>query len=95
MRLAKSVLAVAVILMAFVGVALAAQMSGEVKVVDAGKGTLTLSSESINVGFDCETGSLISDVKVGDKVTVEYTNQDGKKIVTKVTQQKKKPAVGC
>ncbi len=70
-------------------------MSGEVKVVDAGKGTLTLSSESINVGFDCETGSLISDVKVGDKVTVEYTNQDGKKIVTKVTQQKKKPAVGC
>lgn len=95
MKLAKSVLVIAFIMVIGVGVALAVEMSGEVKAVSVEKGTLTLTSGDVAVGFDCEQGSLIKDVKVGDKVTVEYTVKDGKKMVTKVSLQKKKPAVGC
>jgi hypothetical protein len=37
------------------------------------------------VGFDCEKGFLIKDVKVGHQVAVEYQEADGNKKATKVT----------
>ncbi len=84
MRRITIFLLVGFVLLTFVGAALAAEMSGEVIAVDAAKGTLVLKSGSVEAGFDCETGSLIKDVKVGEKVTVEYKEQGGKKIATKV-----------
>jgi len=88
---------VSLVLVAFAGAALALEMSGKVTAVDAAKGTLTVQSEKIEAGFDCETGSMIKDVKVGDMVKVEYTEAGGKKKATKVTPAaaKKKAAVGC
>ncbi len=95
MKRATIVLLIGFIVVVFAGLALAAEMSGEVTAVDAAKGTLMLKSGTAEAGFDCETGSLIKDVKVGDIVTVEYKEEGGKKIVTKVSPKKKKAAVGC
>jgi opacity protein-like surface antigen len=94
MKAAMSFLMIALVLVTFIGVAVAKDMSGEVIAVDAIKGTLTLKSGTVDVGFDCETGSLVKDVKVGDHVTVEYKEVGGKKKATKVTQKKKKAAGG-
>jgi len=89
-------LVVTAVLLAFVGVVFAAEMSGVVTAVDAQKNTLTVKSQSMDAGFDCETGTLLKDVKVGDQVTVEYKEVGGKKTATKITPMaKKKPAVGC
>lgn len=74
--------------------ALAKDMSGEVTAVDVAKGTLTLKSGTIDAGFDCEEGALSKDVKVGDQVTVEYKEEGGKKMATKVIVKKKKAAGG-
>ena len=90
MRRATIVLLIGVVIFAFAGSAVAAEMSGQVIAVDAAKGTLVLKSGSVEAGFDCETGSLIKDVKVGDKVTVEYKEQGGKKIATKVRPMRAK-----
>ncbi len=55
-----------------------------------------MKSGTVEAGFDCETGSLIKDVKVGYHVTVVYKEEGGKKIATKVTpMMKKKAPVGC
>jgi len=89
------VILIAAVLITFVGSAFASEMSGTVTAVNAEKATLTLKSQTIEAGFDCETGSLIRDVKVGDKVTVEYNEEGGKKKATKVTPMKPKPQVGC
>jgi len=89
MKVATSFLVVAFVLLTFLGMAVAKEMSGEVIAVDASKGTLTLKSGTVQAGFDCEQGSLIKDVKVGDNVTVEYKETGGKKIATKVTPKKK------
>jgi hypothetical protein len=88
------VVLVAVILLVVAGAAFALEMSGSVTAVDAGKGTLSLKGEKVDVGFDCETGSMVKDVKVGDKVTVTYTEVAGKKKATKVAPMKK-ASVGC
>lgn len=80
----------AFVLLALAGAVLAAEMTGEVTAVDAVKGSLTLTSGAVEAGFDCEAVSLIKDVKVGDRVTVQYKEQGGKKIATKVTPMKKK-----
>ncbi len=93
MKRATIVLLISFIIVVFAGLALAAEMSGEVTAVDAGKGMLTLKSGTVEAGFDCEKGSLIKDVKVGDKVTVEYHEKGGKKIVTKVVPMKMKSKV--
>jgi hypothetical protein len=93
MKATVSFLMIAFVLLTFVGVAVAKNMSGEVVAVDAAKGTLTLKSGTVDVGFDCEKGSLIKDVKVGDQVTVEYQEVGGKKKATKVTVKKKSAAV--
>jgi hypothetical protein len=84
MKRATIVLLVSLIAVFFTGWVLAAEMSGEVTAVDAANGALTLKSGTLEAGFDCEKGSLIKDVKVGDMVTVEYKEAGGKKIVTKV-----------
>ncbi len=94
MKRAMSLFLIAFVLLVFVGVALAAEMSGEVTAVDTAKGTLTLKSGSVTAGFDCETGSLIKDVKVGDHVTVQYKEEGGKKIATKVTPMMMKKSTG-
>ncbi len=62
--------------------------------MDAAKVTLTLKSGTAQAGFDCEADSLIKDVKVGEKVTVEYKERGGKKTITKVIPMKKRPAAG-
>lgn len=95
MKQATSLFLIVFVLLTFVGAALAADLSGEVTAVNAAKGTLTLKSGTVEAGFDCETGSLIKDVKVGDQVTVQYKEEGGKKIATKVTPMKKKAPVGC
>ena len=95
MKKATSFFLIGLVLLVFAGVALAAEMSGEVTAVDAAKGSLTLKSGTVSAGFDCETGSLIKDVKVGDKVTVQYKEEGGKKITTKVTPVKKEAHTGC
>ena len=91
MKAAKSLLVIAFVLLMFVGVAVAKDMSGKVVAVDAAKGTLTLSSGKVEVPFDCETGSMVKDVKVGQEVTVTYKEEKGKKIATKVTPKKAAP----
>jgi hypothetical protein len=94
MKGATLLLLIAFALLTFVGVALAKEMSGEVTGVNVEKGTLKLKGEKLEAGFDCEEGSLIKNVKVGDQVTVEYKEKDGKKIVTKITPKKKKSVAG-
>ena len=94
MKRVTIVLLIGFIIAVFAGLALAAQMSGEVTAVDAAKGTLTLKSGTVEAAFDCETGSLIKDVKVGDMVTVEYKEDGGKKTVTKIAPMMKKKSGG-
>jgi len=95
MKQATSIFLIAFVLLAFSGSAFAEEMSGEVAAVDYAKGKLILMSATVAVGFDCETASLINEVKVGEKVTVQYNEEGGKKVVTKVSPLKKKASVGC
>jgi len=60
------------------------EIAGEVTAVNVAKGTLTLKSGTVTSGFDCEAGSLIKDIKVGDQVTVQYNEEGSKKKITKV-----------
>jgi len=98
MKALRSLFLISFVLLIVVGVALAVEkeMSGEVIAVDVAKGTLTLKSGSVEAGFDCETGSLIKDVKVGDKLTVQYKEEGGKKKATKLwtTPMQKKSTGG-
>ncbi len=92
MKVARSVVLVAVVLFTFVGAALASEMSGVVTSVNAEKNTITLKSQTMESSYDCEVGSLLKDVKVGDAVTVEYKETAGKKKVTKISPMEKKKA---
>ena len=74
------------VLLTFIGVVLAAEMSGVVTAVDVEKSTITLQTEKVNVSFDCETGTLLKGIKVGDTVTLKYTEEGGKKLATSVTR---------
>jgi hypothetical protein len=94
MKAAMSFLIIAFVLLTLGGIAVAKEMSGEVTAVDPMKGTLTLKSGTVTAPFDCESGSLIKDVKVGDHVTVQYKEAGGKKIAIKVTAKKKKASGG-
>jgi hypothetical protein len=86
----------AVVLLVVASAAFALEMSGTVSAMDTGKGTMTIKNEKVDVGFDCEIGSLMKDVKVGDNVVVEYKEVDGKKKATKITPMNmKKAPVGC
>ena len=95
MKTVGTFLIIAFALLTFIGTAVAKQMTGEVIAVDTVKNTLTLKSGKVEAPFDCETGSMIKDVNVGDHVTVQYKKAGGKKIATKVTTKKKKTAAGA
>lgn len=95
MKRTASVFLIVFILLTFIGAALAGEMSGEVIAVDPAKGTLTLKSGAVTAGFDCEAGSLIKEVKVSDKVTVQYKETGEKKIIVKITPMKKQVSTGC
>jgi Cu/Ag efflux protein CusF len=95
-KAAVAVMLVAAMLM--IGTAaFAAEMSGTVSAVDVEKGMMKLSTGTVDVGFDCEKGSLISNVKVGDQVKVTYEEKGGKKMVSDVTvvPSKRPASVGC
>jgi hypothetical protein len=95
MKGSRIVILIAVVLLAFVGAAFASEMSGTVTAVNAEKGTFTLKSQTIDAGFDCESGSMMKGMNVGDQVVVEYKEEGGKKKATKITPMKPKPPVGC
>jgi len=95
MKQATSVFLIVLVLLTFAGAAFGEESSGVVTAVDAAKGTLTLKTGTVAESFDCETGSLIKEVKVGDKITVEYQEKGGKKITIKVSPTKKESHVGC
>jgi len=91
------VLILVVAFLALAGAAFAMEMSGTVSAVDTAKNTFTLKGEKMDAAFDCETGTILKDVKAGDKVTVQYDEVGGKKKAKKIspmTQTKKAP-VGC
>jgi hypothetical protein len=90
----------ALVVFVFAGAVFAAEMSGKVTAVDPVKGVLTLTSGTVDVGFDCSSGSIISDVKVGDTVKVVYSEKNGKKFASEVTKEgsapkKRRAPVGC
>jgi Cu/Ag efflux protein CusF len=73
------------------------QLTGEVEAVDAAAKTITLKSKkegskSFNVAADAKFGNDIKEglsaVKVGDKVTVNYTEVEGKLVASKVGHAK-------
>jgi hypothetical protein len=78
MKRAMPLLLVVFVLLTFIGVAFAGEMSGEVTAVDAAKGTLTLKSGTV-AALRWRGGFLIKDVKVGDQVTVQYKEEGNKR----------------
>jgi len=88
-------LLVAAALLLLVGGAFANEMSGTITAIDTQHNTVAIKSETMNAGFDCETGSLLKGVKVGDQVTIQYIEEGGKKKATKITPMMKKAPVGC
>ena len=95
MKSAGSVILITFVLLTFVGAARAAEMFGEVVAVDSTKDTLTLKNGAVTAVFDGEAGSVIKELKTGDKVTVQYKEVGGKKVATKVAPLKKQVSVGC
>jgi len=83
------------VLVTLVGAAFANEMSGVVTAIDTQHNTVTVKSSTMDAGFDCETGTLLKGVKVGDQVTIEYREEGGKKMTTKITPMMKKAPVGC
>jgi len=80
------VMAIVAVVMMFSSEARAAEVTGTVTAVNIEKSTITLKSETMSVSFDCETGSLLKGIKAGDTVTVQYTDEGGRKLATKVTR---------
>ncbi len=66
---------------------------GEVTAVDAAANTLTVKGKKgeVTLTTDDKTrfhkGKTLADVKVGDKLTVKYTETDGKKVATSVSMK--------
>ncbi len=89
MKASITFIIITLMLLSLVGVAIAEEMSGEVTAVDAAKGNITLKSGTADVGFNCEEGSLIKYVKLGDQVNLEYNKINDKNIATKVSPKKK------
>jgi Cu/Ag efflux protein CusF len=85
-RTATLVLFVAIVMMVIVAPALAMEMTGVVTAVDVEKSSITLKTEKMDVSMDCEIGSLLKDIKEGDTVTVQYSEEGGKKLATSVTR---------
>jgi len=87
MKGASLFLLVAAVVLALAGAAAAKELSGVVTAVDVEKSVLTLKTGKMNVSVDCETGSLLKGIKVGDTVTVVYTEEGGRKLATSVTRK--------
>ncbi len=94
MRRVASILIVALFVFGLVGIAVAKQLTGTVTAIDKGAGSITVEKKKVETSFDCE-GSLLKRIKVGDKVTVYYKVEDGKKVASKIKKKKKKAAIGC
>jgi hypothetical protein len=88
MRQAAIVLIVGFILLTFAGTVLANETAGTITALDAAKGAVTLKN---GAQFDSVALSLLKDLKVGDHIKVEYKEEGGKKVVTKITP----PPIGC
>lgn len=86
LRTTTLILFVAVVMFLVVGSALAMEISGVVTAVDVEKSTITIENEKMNVSFDCETGTLLQGIRVGDIVTLKYTDEGGKKLATSITR---------
>ncbi len=96
-KMVVMVILIAVCLVA-AGAAFAAQeMTGSVTAVDMGKNTITVKGEKMEAAMDCETGSMLQGIKVGDVVNVKYDDLGKSKRAIKITPAKKAPkaAVGC
>ncbi len=85
-RVTILVLLVAAVMLTVVGSALATDLTGVVTAVNMEKSTITIAAEKMNVSFDCETGSLLKGINVGDTVKVQYSEENGKKLATTVVR---------
>ena len=95
MKRAVSVFLIFFVLLIFAGTAFAAEISGEVTALNSAKSTFALKNEAGTTEFVCEMPALVKEVKLSDKVTVQYKEESGKKVATKITPVKKKVSVGC
>lgn len=59
------------------------QITGEVAAVDAVAKTITVKGKKAEVVISADE-KMLADVKVGDKVVVKYTEQDGKNIAKSI-----------
>lgn len=59
------------------------QITGEAAAVDAATKTLTVKGKKAEVTVTADEKAL-ADIKVGDKVVVKYTEQDGKNVAKSV-----------
>lgn len=82
------VLLISTVFLVLAGIALAGEISGVITAVDAEKGMFALKD---GTRFDGVAASLLNGFKAGDQAKVEYKEEGGKKIVTKIT----KPPIGC
>ena len=91
------VLILVAVCLAAAGTVFAMEMTGTVTAVDTAKNTLSIKGEKMEASFDCETGSILTGVKVGDQVSVQYSEAGGKKKASKISpaKQTKKAPVGC
>ena len=87
MKGVRIILLVGAVIVALAGAAAAKELSGVVTAVDVEKSVLTLKTGKLSVSVDCETGSLLKGIKVGDTVTVLYTEEGGRKLATSVTRK--------
>jgi len=86
MATARLFLFVGAVMLAFAGSAVAMDISGVVSAVDHGKGNFVLKTETASVSIDCEKAALLKDIKVGDTVTVQYTEEGAKKLANSITR---------
>lgn len=70
------------------------QVTGTVTGIDIKKGTITVTKKNRNVTLDiddktaltqCTNNPELSDIRIGDKVTVKYTEDPGKNTAKSVT----------
>ncbi len=68
------------------------QISGDVSAIDAAAKTITVKGKKAEITITADE-KMLKDVKVGDKVTVKYTEQDGKNVAKSITvKPAEKPA---
>jgi hypothetical protein len=63
----------------------AMMFAGEVTNMDAAAKTMTVKGKKGDMTFDVSGAKMKDEAKAGDKVTVKYTEKDGKKMASAVT----------